>query len=339
MLKDELARLKRLAAEGEASPFAGECIRIAEAWQRAAFSDAGGEALQRYFRFHLIGLSELSSACASGEMQGGLIRLLSGLCRYYPVFFDHDVAAPKLFIDHIVLECAGAHAQLADSLANGPWPQSLGTCLLSYLDSVRAADSMAYGAIGYYRYFLETLAGVRCEKRMRSMLIEMNFNHLGYFASLQASWNDSTDLRGTLANYAGQPVQSRYIYHPGWPSLKSMACGWLEEAVKLSCRPELPAPKLPLNLSVAHLAYLARLFQEEGLLGNTPLNTIFKFLSANYTTKRQPAISPGSLSKEYYSTSQQSAARVRGLLQAMLARVNRAYFPVLVLIDLMLFYQ
>jgi hypothetical protein len=54
---------------------------------------------------------------------------------------------------------------------------------------------------------------------------------------------------------------------------------------------------------------------------------VFKFFSRNFETKRQKSVSAGSLSKEYYSTSQVTAAVVRDMLQKMIARIDRNFFP------------
>ena len=116
-----------------------------------------------------------------------------------------------------------------------------------------------------------------------------------------------------------------------------MLCGWLAEEINCIEKSMMenhdlfqpPNEKLSLNLSVAHLACLTRLFFEENLFNNARLTGIFKFIACHYSTKRQTDISTGSLSKEYYSTSQVTAAVVRGILLKMVARINRNFFPVL----------
>lgn len=90
-----------------------------------------------------------------------------------------------------------------------------------------------------------------------------------------------------------------------------------------------PAPgaaKLGLNLTVAQLALLARLLGDEGVFVPISVTALLRFFSAHFSSKRQAAMSEGSLNKLYYSSDQFTAATVRGLLVNMAARLNQQYF-------------
>jgi len=178
-------------------------------------------------------------------------------------------------------------------------------------------------------------------------LSELNFNHLSYFCyrrqSITARLNGQSEqeqlqlLHDEAALFKLSP-ESSLIYDQRWPPLNVMLTGWVSEKIaatqqailqeKLDAK-TIPPYKLALNLSVAHLACLLKLFFEENLLNTSSLSDIFRFISRHYRTKRQEIISPGSLSKEFYSTSQVTAAVVRDMLLKMVARINHNFFPVL----------
>jgi len=109
-----------------------------------------------------------------------------------------------------------------------------------------------------------------------------------------------------------------------------MLLAWLKEEVNLlsiTSAPGTTPSKIPLNLPVAYLACLIRVFYEEGCFRGVTLTEIFKDMAATFSTVRQPTVSAGSLSKEYYSVNQITAARVKELLQKMVVRLNQQFFP------------
>lgn len=121
-----------------------------------------------------------------------------------------------------------------------------------------------------------------------------------------------------------------------WPAITTMFKTWLsEEAAYLSNRQTTPVTeRVGLNISVAQLACLIRYFYEAGGYATTNLTHIFKSAVTHFSAKRQAVISPGSLGNRYYNIDQKTAAEVRGLLQEMLAGINRNFFPVLLVASL-----
>jgi len=181
------------------------------------------------------------------------------------------------------------------------------------------------------------------EKTLVSLLIRSNFNSLSFFVYYQ------DEIRNTVENLRDSQEKLRYLveqkaevfsspevknkaYDPSWPSMKSMIGDWLAEEILLTekslCKPnEVAAAKIPLEMSVAHLSCLIRLLYEESVFATQNLQSIFKGFAGYFQSKRQVVISPGSLSKEFYSIDQHTAARVRDLLQRMIQRINRNFFP------------
>jgi hypothetical protein len=119
---------------------------------------------------------------------------------------------------------------------------------------------------------------------------------------------------------------------------------WLNDEIALAVIPNAVAgpgativqerisEKQILNLSVAQIACFIKLFYDEGIFINASITDILKFVVVHYRSKRQQQISYGSLSKEYYSISQVTAAVLKDYLSRMIAKINKHYFPVVAVI-------
>ncbi|MEO7215558.1 hypothetical protein [Mucilaginibacter sp.] len=361
MLGDELENLKNAVAAGM-RPFSGEQYapgalaeegaRIRRSWQAAVFSDASDHTLKRYFQQHLTGLVKLCDDPGGighpGSCQPVLLELIRHLQQDYAVFFACGEAAPLAYHEDLLEAMAGKLRCLKGLLAAADAPAPLRKCLLGYLAEMAEPSTTArysFRSLSYFSEWAKQLSAARlgesgAEERLNGLLYPLNFNQLGYFVYLRnkliAAGPDGMAqlLQSEKFAFLFLPVRPETAYDDKWPSLEHMAATWRREIFVAPPLKEgiqtVPGIKMPLQLPVAHLAFLVRLFYEESQLPTTSLTAIFKFISGHFSTKRQPAISHGSLSKEFYSTDQQTAARVRGLLQRMITRINRSFFPVLV---------
>jgi hypothetical protein len=226
------------------------------------------------------------------------------------------------------------------------------------LDHIQASGTLitnTYRQLTYFERFLQaisTLSDLPPEKYrfcLQEQLIRMNFNHLTFLQYLQQ------DIRREMSGLK-QVAQTRLLCdrltifdHPSpgllaydrqWPGLFEMMSHWLREELSLlrSCTPSAPVKKLTLRTSVAHLACLLRFCHEDELPG-IPLSELFRWVSANLATKRQNNISAGSLSKQFYTVNQFTAARVREYLLKIVARINVEYFPALVAISAVVYFH
>ncbi|MDB5141059.1 MAG: hypothetical protein JWR12_2975 [Mucilaginibacter sp.] len=338
---------------------------IRKAWATAGFSPVSEAALKRYFEFHLEGIRQLSDtffaadrcpcnalrAKAFDELVLQLNMLIDFQRTYFYRYFDRHAVAPEAYQTSFLSEKGAAIDRATNRLSNTAIDPLLKTVVLDYFRQMVSPEykvRFSFHGLFYLEAVLERLGdGITNEKLVRQ-LTALNFNHLGFFIyrqqQIRQSWNGlplSEKLERLKEAQSALKLlpESEPAYDKQWPSLKQLLAGWLsEEAVYTAeqLRQEkktmlaLQQEKLPLNLSVAHLACLVRLFFEENLLNTSSLTVIFRFISRHYTTKRQVAISTGSLSKEFYSTSQVTAAVVRDMLLKMVARINQNFFPVLV---------
>jgi hypothetical protein len=306
------------SADGESLEAAYQ--RIAGAWAQATFSDTPDHSLKRYFNFHLQGISKISDTLFTD--QSLLLRLIDCLLDHFGRYIELDCPAPMAYRRRLAARLA------ATNLPGLPF-------VTAYIREVTdIAYTFSFRALRY----LETLVtALSSGHNPGTVLLELNFNHLGYLAQLQEDIClrlqplANADKRHLLwtekARIAAVPEYTGPGYHPDWPALKTMLLTWLGEQLAL-LPPSMGLKKLPLNLSVAQLACLVRLCYEEDFFKETNLTALFDFIAATYTTKKQDTISPGSLSKNYYSTDQVTAALMRDKLLKMAARLTRQFFPV-----------
>lgn len=86
--------------------------------------------------------------------------------------------------------------------------------------------------------------------------------------------------------------------------------------------------KVLINLSVAQLGCILRLTYESGLFPNITVAELIRCVVLYCRTRKQLHISARSLSKEYYSVNQVTAATCRELLTQLIKRIDKMYFQV-----------
>lgn len=337
---NEIPGLKKLVADGcVAEKLRLYCLKMTRAWEQILFSDAGPQALERYFSFHFKGITALSDALfdqpQSPEVAGAgaeLKELVVLLVGQYSQYIDRELNIPKVLMADHIIESREKVASLIKKFALFPVHEKLISYLSGYLESLSdLSKPVTLRSIDYAGYFITefsklTLESASAEKLLLQKLLEVDFNHLGIFLLFQQIAGGTDALRELLMF----PVQLKYRFDPDWPSLKAMLTGWLAETechASHDHAPIITKTKFPLEISVAQLGFFIKLMVEEDMLPQINLSEVFRFVAGHFSTKRQPVISAGSLSKEYYGASQQTAARVMGMLQNMITRINRQHFP------------
>jgi len=342
-------------------PVVEEAIQhIRAAWNAAAFSNCTDHSLKRYFHFHLEGIREILDTlhlhCQStGQnclIEQELLDLIRYQHRYFRDYFNDNAIAPLGYCKAFARSAENAVNQLKDRIATASIDPKLAACLTGYFKKTDFTDPnirFTYSTLFYFEHFLKELQPVFFEEdtadldaAIAAKLTGLNFNSLDFFCYQKEVIKKAV---GHLSPHAqlirlNQEIEMLNLqpaklpaFDPRFPALYVMLKGWLVEEVALvketmfSCNTV--TEKVSLNLSVAHLACFTRVFVEENIYNSPVLTPIFKFIAGHYQTKRQTCISTGSLSKEYYSISQVTAAVVRDKLLKMVARINREYFPVM----------
>jgi hypothetical protein len=81
--------------------------------------------------------------------------------------------------------------------------------------------------------------------------------------------------------------------------------------------------KLKIEISVAQLAYLIRIFTETKIIQNKNLTELLRFLARFVTTKRSETISYDSLRVKFYNVETGTKASVRNLLTSMIQYIDK----------------
>jgi len=345
-----------------------QCRLIREAWEKAIFSDLSEHSLMRYFHFHLDGLSKLSDRFLLSnhsdyfkDIANALLTLIEHLRNVYLPYFNLDANVPVVFHQKLMAQLGTDISLVHNSLKASKLGFALKTCLLDWLSELTEMNDYVrytYRSLCYLEQIIHPILNMdlqsdNAEELLVTILSQSDFNHLSFFVYRQNS------IRETLSDYTSAQERLDYLkiqkahtlsypevknlrYDSSWPSLKTMLSTWLQEEICLAeqafrketeAKSESTVPKLPIQMSVAHMACIIRLLFEESVFATNNLKLIFKCFAGHYQTKRQSAISPGSVSKEFYSIDQHTAARVRDLLQKMVLRLNRNFFPVWVVIN------
>ena len=372
MLKNELNDIEEILIEQEYSDstriaqidLATYFGQIYKAWEKAIFSNTPEDTLVRYFHYHLDIISTISNTLSNSHdsetnvlLQNELLALIDHLRKYYFSYFNQDAAAPIAYRQRLVSQLTGDICVIQKKLQSSDLNASLIACLLRWFN-VMSQDigkvKFTFRSLHYFGCIIHQLSSLdyhsdNAENLMVSMLIRANFNNLSFFVYYQGIIKNAFgDFRNTheRLNYLVQqkaevissPEVKNIAYDPSWPSIKNMIGNWLMEEIlitekSLNKGSEVAVSKIPLEMSVAHLSCLIRLLYEESVFATQNLQFIFKCFAGHYQSKRQTVISPRSLSKEFYSIDQHTAARVRDLLQRMVQRINRNFFPMAVAIN------
>lgn len=345
-----------------------QCKLIREAWEKAIFSDLAEHSLMRYFHFHLDGLSKLldrfhisNYGAYSKDIGEALATLIEHLKHSYSLYFNLEARVPVFLHQKFMAKLESSILLFSNSLEVSELSVDLKTCLVNWLSGMTEMSGnirYSFRSLSYLEQIIHQILSIdlqsdNAEVLLVTILSQSDFNHLSFFVYRQNS------IRETLSGYVSAQERLDYLqvqkagtlscpevknlsYDSSWPSLKTMLGTWLQEEIclaeqafrkEIEVKAESNVPKLPIQMSVAHMACIIRLLFEESVFATNNLKLIFKCFAGHYQTKRQSAISPGSLSKEFYSIDQHTAARVRDLLQKMVLRINRNFFPVWVVIN------
>lgn len=346
--------------------------QIQEAWLDAVLSGMPADCLVPYFNFQLKGLSEIAdtlqffTTLERKETQTCVLALIDHLRLYYADYLHLERNAPAVYRERMMTQLSEDIRLIRSELNSGSLNPALTANMNNWLSehtiqghnlrfTFRALDYMAAATAAIAHLSWES---PDIEHALITLLIQINFNQLAFFNYLKRRLLEQESQFETLANslaYLWKQraeimaiPQQQAAYDPSWPALKSMMGAWLDERIRLILLlgENHPDPdhnnhtthedKLTLSLSVAYLACLIKLFYDEDVFGVQSLSSIFQFFSAHFNTKKQTAVSAKSLSKEFYSINLHTAAHIRDLLQKMIARINRNFFPVWVVISIII---
>jgi hypothetical protein len=337
------------------------CSEAREVWASAAFSVKGKDKLRRYFSYQLQELTTLlerTNARTAPELGDYLVRLADHLCTFFAAYIDKQVFSPPAFTHYKLAQLKEKAKHLEALLQDTGINPELHDCLASYLRHYfvpTCRRRVSFGSLDYLELLMDTVSDLLestqpadADKAMEDSLLALNFNRLEFFNYMIGRFRSATkdltllDQQTLLLQNAAllQPNihYNKMYYDPLLPPVTVMYKGWLQDealavAERLRSQPiiaENPTEKIGMNLSVAELACMVRLFFETGLFLEPSIKEILQLIPLHFSAKRQPHITGGSFSSKYYSSEQKAAAKIKALLLKMIAWLNKHYFPVVV---------
>lgn len=281
-----------------------------------------------------------------------LLNLKDFQIQYFNIYIDENAKIPDAAIADVRRRLADAAEQLSAGLQEVEMDLSLKACIRDYLSPIISADitsTLTYRTAEYILSFIETVeASVSFEDdrdlthAVKEVLFYLNFNQNGF-----CHWYEENLIsKMQLVRPSDQPffmnkqllalkslqVNTKISYDPKLVAVNMQLENWLKEFIKQETFPfdlsdGSQIEKLELKLTVAQMALLIRLLYDEGVFALKNIAAIVRFFSAHYTSKKQENISAGNMNKLYYSSDQFTAAVVKDLLQKMVTRINKMFFP------------
>jgi hypothetical protein len=265
---------------------------------------------------------------------------------YFNRYFDDQSPVPVSLRN----ECKKAIAQLDDQLtANRQlniFYGDLHPLLINILDH-HANGHLSFAKYYYMtrlvNHFLSTTAALRFPTLLDGHLLDfcvahnVNAPEIIYqaVALLSQKCKEYETLEGKR-EWVSESLQQLYQISvdggllEGQPSVRDILANWLEQenvflAVQKKESPVVPeqAPKLNTSVSVPVLALFTRLFKESGIITNSNLQEIFRFVSSNYTSQQKESISPGNFHGKYYRVEESTKRKVTDMLLEMVKVVKR----------------
>lgn len=256
------------------------CDQVRSGWLAAFFSEAQDHSLQRYFNFHLEGISKLADTFFSfvqktyhfGPDQESwmaindqLIDLIIHLKKYHERFFNDQVNSPILWRRNVLLANEPVTLSLINKLQEPGLPVGQTGPAVSYLKDMMKAEEggfYTFHSLTYYENFIHTLTRVLedadlNEGELNRQLTELNFNHIAYAgyrysqieAQLRLLKTRQEKVRLLLEErnkLKSVPFFANSRCHPRFPSITAMLDKWLCEQVIYIEEQKRPEPEMEL---------------------------------------------------------------------------------------------
>lgn len=277
---------------------------------RGAFSGASEAQLTGYYRY---ALRRFEHACQTD--------MIAYLLEHFSHYLDLDRTAAACYRQVVFQQ----------RLVSPP------SFLERYLSEIQAAQP-SYRTLITYQQVSRIILNNKDEQQVCDELFKIGFNELSFIDHCRKVTLEqlaALDLAEQIGYLRDQRLRWQTISasprFTDWPSPAHWLAGWASEKIadlQLAATAQPTTPKVRLELSMAQLGCLLWVLYEAGVLGNIPLQTLFRQVLNGIATKRRDEGSAGSLSKCYYHIDQKTAATVRDLLLRLADRITRHFFPV-----------
>jgi hypothetical protein len=241
------------------------CEQVKKAWLAAFFSESPDHSLQRYFKFHLEGISGLSDTLLrmgqnNSQVDGDqllflaineqLLALIIHLKKNHDRFFSNEVNSPVLWRKKVRQQNGAETEWLIERFKTSGLPDQQISPVIYYLSEIMNAEQggfYTFHALNYFEQFVNTLSiamdnFISNENDLNTHLTDLNFNHLGYFNYRQNQIGDQLNsiespvskihtLLNDRLSLKNMSYHENIIYDTRYPSVPVMLDKWLCEQI------------------------------------------------------------------------------------------------------------
>lgn len=265
------------------------CTRITDAWLAAVFSEAPDHSLERYFYFHLEGISNLADTLFKTlnndfpsypeteplqQFNEEFLSLISHLRKNHRRFFNEEANSPLCWRNRTLNRVIKQTSALISSLQRSSLPPDQSVSIISYLQEMLNADNRefcSFHALAYFEQLVSVLSGLYTDGQLNEMalnkhLLALDFNHFAYLAYRQEV------LENELAAIDRLPEKAQLLLnekrkltnllpdgqircHSRYPSLVTMLAAWMDERMALVAEQSKPEDRA-VNKSSTNRIYL-----------------------------------------------------------------------------------
>ncbi len=342
-----------------------EVERIKSVWLSRLGNHAKDYIIKRYTAYQQRLLLELSDRLyrtvdtansQEHEHELAVLEVLLALGQFqihnFSRYMDEQGKIPDAMTGKVRAKLSDDADRMSAALQQVELEPGLKTLLLDFLGTLISSTlykKMMYGQMEYlYQWFemMEVTISFNDDRDLTYSIIEalfqLNFNYGGFCYWYEQRIVQNTaqvDKAGRHAALQQQslivrslPVRRDMRYDPSLASVDELIGIWLDQFMRtdtVSKNDDEPDRyiKTELKLTVAQLALLLRLLYEEEVFAVKNIASLLKFFTRYFRSKYQERISYGSMNKLYYAADQFTAAAIKDLLQRMIDRLNKMFFP------------
>jgi hypothetical protein len=320
---------------------AAEIMRLKQRLLDKVLSIEGEDAIRRFLHIHQYALisimdevAEHPAHYAAFDCHELLDGLLSFFRQHFPDYFNHQATAPLMHVAAIQAEINVSTLRLERHLENASADPEILQVVFYPVKSLADPRTKvpSFDRIRFIKYILTHLEkicargyqGEDLNAQLLQMLLYLNYNSKKTFMQLTAyirlflradvETQQKIDYLSGLRKEVNQAtVKHGTGYHVHAPTLKSQLANYVGEELdylngmkdRPKCSGEKPALpdcfKIKLDLSVAQLGCLLRIFTETGLIASGNTLALIRFVARNCETKKAGEISAESLRIRYYN--------------------------------------
>jgi hypothetical protein len=311
-----------------------------------------------------VATSSQDNAKLSQELYFSLQELLAFVGKHFAEYFDMDAWIPEsyrlIIFDDIQQNIKNIHVGLSEK---GFDKELISLTLAPFEEFLRQGSSneITYRRIMFLKELRKDLLYLLMQNEpepgninesLQWVLFELNYNspeYVTYCTSQIKTFIDETaDLTKKLERLAlvqklihQRSPKRAFSYDPDRKSLPELLNDWMDQETYYleTCKANLitynnegeisPSEKfnLRVDLSVAQLAYLLRVFVEVNVIQNPNVTLLIRYVTRVFQTKRSRIIGYGSIYSKYYNAEDSTRKAVKEILLKMVRHIDKNGAP------------